>query len=232
MTRWLRLTAVVAVLAAGACKGSEGAAPPRTTTTTSPGSAVSFASTAVPATVGAPGSPAPSAAPAAGATTTAAPTGPTLPVDSRLTVEQQLLAIQKKQTPDLTVDNASCPNGQPVGDLGATVGCTVRADGVEIPYTVTVVAIGPASEGGIRSYQFRPARPVVIVTQLVATIREQSAAQLKVAPEALAVDCGPAKIQVLDIGGKIRCTLNDGTTTRTLEAVVTDENGSTKINQV
>ena len=145
-------------------------------------------------------------------------------------IQRKLVEEQRKRTPNLAVGAAACTDGAPT-DTGASVACTVEVEGLAVPFTVTLLGSDAESLGGAESYEFHLARPMVDVTALVSGIRSQAATQLKVAPERLAVDCGPAKVQLVDVGGTVACTVNDGRTTRRLTAVVNDVNGSTTITE-
>ncbi|MGI8685211.1 MAG: hypothetical protein ACR2MO_09015 [Acidimicrobiales bacterium] len=159
-------------------------------------------------------------------------TGPTVPAGAVATIETRLADEQRKRFPNLTVGAAACPDGAPEGNPGAAVTCTVALEGVAVPFTVTLLGAAAETAGGGDSYEFRSAKPILEVDSIVSDIRSQAATQLKVAPERLAVDCGTAKVHVLEVGGRIECTVNDGRTTRRLAAVVTDDLGSITINEV
>lgn len=146
-------------------------------------------------------------------------------------IVEQLAQEQAKRTPELNVGAASCPDGPPERTPGAVVLCTVEVEGVMVPYTVTFLGSRAESEGGGDNVEFRSAKPMVDVARIVGDIRDQAAVQLQVAPDRLTVDCGPAKVQVVDIGGRITCAVNDGRSTRRL-AAVTDDTGNVAINEI
>ena len=147
-------------------------------------------------------------------------------------IERKLVEEQRKRTANLAVGEATCPGGAPTGDPGAAVVCTVQVEGVEVPFTVTLLGAGAEIEGAQRSYEFRPAKPMVDVAGLASRIRTEAATQLGVPADGLAVECGAAKVLVLEVGGTIPCTVRQGSTTRRLQATVSDVNGSTTIKEV
>ena len=166
------------------------------------------------------------------ASTTPSSSTPTVPVDDTAGIEARLIEQVRQKTSGLAVGAADCPEGAPRGEQGATATCTVQVEGVEVPFTITLLADNPQSQGGAHNYQVELARPLVNVNDLVGQIRTEAAAQLKVAPEGLRVDCGAAKVMVLDVGGTIPCTIASGSTTRRLVATVTDATGSVRIAEV
>lgn len=146
-------------------------------------------------------------------------------------IEARLIDQMKRQSPDFTVGSAQCPEGPPEGAVGATAICTVQVEGVDVPFTVTLLADNPEIQGGAHNYSVDLARPMVDIDDLVTSIRTSAAAQLEVAPTRLTIDCGAAKVRVLDIGGTIPCTVVNGATTRRLVATVTDSNGSVSVSE-
>ena len=163
--------------------------------------------------------------------TTAAAPSTTVAVDDGAALEARMVEQMRQQAKDLTIESADCPEGPPEGDVGATTSCTVRAEGVDVPFTVTLLADNAQTQGGAHNYQIELARPLVNISALVDSIRAQAATQLKVAPGRLQVECGASKIQVLDVGATIPCTVASGGTTRRLVATVTDDQGSVQVSE-
>ena len=165
--------------------------------------------------------------------TTATTPPPTVPAaaDSEA-IKRKLVEEQRKRTANLAVGEATCPEGAPIGDPGAAVVCTVQVEGVEVPFTVTLLGAGAEIEGAQRSYEFRPARPMIDVAGLAGRIRTEAATQLGVPPDRLSVECGTAKVLVLEVGGTIPCTVRQGDSIRRIQVTVSDVNGSTTIKEV
>jgi hypothetical protein len=147
-------------------------------------------------------------------------------------IRTQLVEDQRRRYPSLTIGAAVCADGAPESTPGAAVTCTVDVEGVAVPFTVTFLGSDAETEGGGDSYEFRSAKPILEVEAIVADIRRQASEQLDVSPERLTVDCGAQKVHVVDVGGQIACSVNDGRTTRRLAVVVTDARGSIDIKEV
>lgn len=152
--------------------------------------------------------------------------------EGRETIERQMVDEQRRRTPDLRVGAASCPDGAPEGEPGATATCTLDVEGLAVPFTVTLIGTTAQSAGAVMSYELRPTRPIVDVTAIVRDIRTQASTQLAVAADRIAVDCGPARVQLIDVGASITCTLDDGRATRRLAAVLADDAGSITIREI
>jgi hypothetical protein len=140
--------------------------------------------------------------------------GPRL-VDSK-EVESVLLATQRRSSPDLPVGPASCPAGVPATDA-AILECTVSVDGVPAPYAVTVRSTD--QPGGLR-YDVRPARAILQVSKVVDAIQRSSSSPTS------SVECGPARVRVLDVVGTFDCSLSDGQNTRTVRVRVETVEGN------
>jgi hypothetical protein len=162
---------------------------------------------------------------AAATTTTSGITTTTRPAITD-DLEQELVAEQTKRTPTLRVGGAACPNGAPTAE-GSSVECVVEVEGVGVPYTVTLTALTTETSGGSSgSYEFKAAKPVVVTDEVVANISRELEKQ---GLRGLTVDCGAAKLQVLDVGATFECRVSDG---RRLRVEVKDAQGGLSINQI
>ena len=140
-------------------------------------------------------------------------------------LEQGLVDEQTKRTPDLRVGGAACPNGAPTTE-GSSVECVVEVEGVGVPYLVTLVALTTEAGGSSGRYEFKAAKPIVVTSEVVAKISQELEKQ---GLRGRTVDCGPARLQVLDVGATFECTVSDG---RRLRVEVKDAQGALAINQI
>jgi hypothetical protein len=131
-------------------------------------------------------------------------------------VESRLLAEQKAESPDLVVEDATCPDDVTI-EKGATFECTVSIEGIEAPYTVTVTEND--SEAETASFHFEPAKAIIDVSIIVDFI------QGKVSGSGT-VDCGDEKVVIADVGDTIDCTVSDGNDSFDAGMVVKDLDGT------
>lgn len=133
-------------------------------------------------------------------------------------VEDFLLALQKRRTPDLTVAGPSCPDKVQVVKR-ARIRCTVSIEGVVAPYEVTLTRNG--DEG---RFTLRPAKPIIDTSKIVDLIR----GRLDAGSRDARIDCGE-RIQVVSVGAKIPCTISVGGKTQRVRAVVTSRSGNVRV---
>jgi hypothetical protein len=140
-------------------------------------------------------------------------------VDTR-EVEQLLVAAQKRASPDLNVGAASCPEQVPVTD-GASFQCTVLVEGVVAPYTVTLVNVNAQNRTG--RFDLRPAKAIVLVPKVAEYVKS-------VATDPTArVDCGTARVLILDTGATLDCQLTDSRGPHPVRVRVEDEHGRVSV---
>jgi len=137
-------------------------------------------------------------------------------------VEQQLVDAQKEASPDLDVGEAACPSDVKA-EIGSTFECVVTVAGVEAPYAVTLTGIDTDTERG--QFDLKPAKAIIATDKVVAFLR----AQLNESSRGARVDCGPAKVKVLDVGATFDCTLGDARSTQTVTLRAEDVEGTVVI---
>lgn len=114
--------------------------------------------------------------------------------------EQQLVALQKRATPDLNVTEARCPARAELRK-GAKFGCSVLVEGLPAPYTVTVTDVDRGAKTA--EYDFELTKAVV------PTARILDAARQAWADKSAQFDCGPGKVRLQAPGSTIECSVND-----------------------
>jgi hypothetical protein len=134
-------------------------------------------------------------------------------------VERLLVATQRRRSPGLTVGGARCPERVPLRD-GVRFRCTVAIERVRAPYDVTLSGVGAAGTGG--RFSLRPAKPIIDVRRVVALIRSR----LRPAARRATVDCGRARVRVVEVGAAIGCWVRLGAAGQRVSAVVTDLRGT------
>jgi hypothetical protein len=134
-------------------------------------------------------------------------------------VERLLVSTQKRKSPRLRVGTASCPDQVRLAN-GTEFTCTVRIEGVQAPYSVTLRDVDGAGTGG--RFALQPAKPIIDVTRIVGLIRS------KLQPTARGADvrCGTHKVRVVEIGGTIGCSITLGDAVQKVTAVVKDRKGT------
>ena len=137
-------------------------------------------------------------------------------------VERLLVSTQKRKSPKLRVGTARCPDQVRLAN-GTVFTCTVRIEGTEAPYSVTLRDVDATGTGG--RFALRPAKPIIDVTRIVSLIRSR----LQPAARAADVRCGAPgapKVRVVEIGGSIGCTITLGDATQKVTAEVKDLKGT------
>ena len=134
-------------------------------------------------------------------------------------VERLLVSTQQRKSPGLDVGGARCPERVPLRD-GSSFRCTVAIEGVPAPYDVTLRGVDAAGDGG--RFSLRPAKPIIDVRRVVALIRSR----LRPAARRAAVDCGRARVRVVDVGAAVGCSVRLGAASQRVRAVVTDLRGT------
>ncbi len=137
-------------------------------------------------------------------------------------VEQQLIDAQRGASPDLDVGEAVCPP-----EVDATIGtsfeCVVTVDGVEAPYAVRLTGIDENDERG--RFDLRPAKAIIGTEK----VEEFLAGQLDETAANAVVDCGPARVRVLDAGATFDCTVTDAGGAGTVTLRADDDKGTVVI---
>jgi hypothetical protein len=137
-------------------------------------------------------------------------------------VERLLVSTQKRKSPRLRVGAASCPDQVRLAN-GTTFTCTVQIEGVSAPYSVTLRDVDAAGTGG--RFALEPAKPIIDVTRIVSLIR----GKLQPTARAAIVRCGAPgapKVRVVEIGGRIACTITLGDAVQKVTAEVKDLKGT------
>ena len=132
-------------------------------------------------------------------------------------VESVLVATQRRSSPDLSVGPASCPRGVAAIE-GATLECSVTVEGTPAPYRVTV-RNGAGGGGGLR-YDVRPAKAILLMSKVTEAIRQASSSP----PEA--VDCGPARVRIVEVGATFDCAVSQRERVSTVRVLVESLEGA------
>src|SRR5215213_5517267 len=120
-------------------------------------------------------------------------------------VERLLVSTQKRKSPNLEVGAATCPD-------------QVRlANGTR--FTCTVLIEGTKATG---RFALAPAKPIIDVSRIVALIRSK----LQPTARAATVRCGKDKVQVVEVGASIACTITLGDAVQKVTAEVRDLKGT------
>lgn len=137
-------------------------------------------------------------------------------------VETLLVQRQRERNPALRASGASCPE-EVEARQGETFRCTVEVEGQAAQFVVTIAEI----LGGRARYEFRPVQAIVDVQGVAAFVRSRLEEPWRTAQ----VDCGQSKVRLVEVGGVIECTAFDGTSTRYIQAVVEDRDGTVSLRE-
>jgi hypothetical protein len=134
-------------------------------------------------------------------------------------VERLLVSTQKRRSPGLRVGAASCPDQVRLAN-GTRFTCTVRIEGTQAPYAVTLRDVDAAGATG--RFALEPAKPIIDVARVVQLIR----GELQPTARAATVSCGAARVRVVEVGAAIACTITLGDAVQKVRAVVKDLKGT------
>jgi hypothetical protein len=134
-------------------------------------------------------------------------------------VERLLVSTQKRRSPKLKIGAASCPDRVRLAN-GTRFTCTVQIEGATAPYAVTLRDVDAAKASG--RFALAPAKPIIDVSRVVGLIRRE----LQPTARGATVSCGTAKVRVVEVGGRIACTITLGDAVQKVSAVVKDLQGT------
>ena len=137
-------------------------------------------------------------------------------VDSDRTASAVATYLREK-VPDLKAGTVACPKDVKVAE-GKTFTCTADVAGTQLPVTVTLSHVS----GGEYTYELKPAKALIDTRKVVTEIRSRLPAEAAGA----SIDCGTAPIRIVDVGGKIPCTVSVAGKRQTVQTVVDDLGGT------
>ncbi len=135
---------------------------------------------------------------------------------NRQQIERFVLDTQRAGNPDLKAGNPSCPDSIPLV-VGASFECTVEVEGVKASYLVSLPSLGVI--------QANPVRAIISTAAAVAYVRSNLPQDLR----GVVVDCGPAPVQIVEVGGAFPCAISDGSSTQTVQVVAHDNKGTVSV---
>ena len=141
---------------------------------------------------------------------------------NRAQVELQLTLKAKEQSPRLTIGKATCPSDV-TARAGVTFQCSVQIEGQAVRYNVTISDV----LGSQAQYEFRPILAIIDLSTVADFIRSKLDEHWRGAT----IDCGKAKFRLAGVGDTIDCTIYDGVTTRYIQALVEDPDGSISVRE-
>jgi hypothetical protein len=139
-------------------------------------------------------------------------------------VEDTIGRDLKEGNPVMRVGGVACPEGIETAE-GATFQCTAEVGGVQAPITVTVTQVDTST--GEFKYDWKLTKAILVIDQIVTSLKSQLRDQ---APNAT-VDCGAARVQVVEVGGAIDCTISEGSERQVVRGVVEDVDGTVRFEQ-
>lgn len=147
---------------------------------------------------------------------------PTSPRVNNEHVETLLVQRQRERNPRLRVADAICP-ADVEARQGETFQCTVDIEGQRAWFSVTISEI----LGRQARYDFQPDQAVIDVAAVADFVRSRLEQDWRTA----AVDCGQGKVRLMDVGAVLACTASNGATTRHIEALVEDRDGTVSVRE-
>lgn len=131
----------------------------------------------------------------------------------------QVQASQEKATPGLDVTGARCADVDGNPEKGDTIDCSVKIDGVEAPYVVTVTS---GDDDGAK-FDLAPAKAVVSTEAAEQMIGDEYTKQDL---QGVTVDCGEAAVIVQDPKTTFPCTASQGENSQDWEVTIVDIDGN------
>ncbi|WP_410785247.1 DUF4333 domain-containing protein [Kribbella sp. C-35] len=123
----------------------------------------------------------------------------------------------REHVPDVQVGTITCPTDVKVAE-GKTFTCTADVAGTQLPMNVTLSHVS----GGEYTYEFKPAKALIDTRKVVTEIRSRLPAQAAGA----SIDCGTALIRIVEVSGKIPCTVSLAGKRQVVQTVVDDLGGT------
>ncbi len=127
-----------------------------------------------------------------------------------------MLETQRTGNPGLRAANPSCPDTIPL-IVGASFECTVEVEGVKAPYLVSLPSLGVI--------QASPVRAIIGTAAAATYVRSNLPQDLR----GVVVDCGPAAVRIVEVGGTFPCAISDGSSTQTVQVVAHDNKGTVSV---
>jgi hypothetical protein len=132
-------------------------------------------------------------------------------------VEGLLVERQRERDPALRASSATCPSGVEARQ-GESFRCSVMVEGQSAQFTVTISEV----LGTTAHYDIQPIYAIVDVQQVSDFLRSR----LELDWRSAQIDCGQARVRIVDVGTAIACNVSNGATTRHVDAVVEDLDGT------
>ncbi|TCC16476.1 DUF4333 domain-containing protein [Kribbella speibonae] len=126
-------------------------------------------------------------------------------------------AYLREHVPDVQPGRIECPKDVKIAE-GKTFQCTAEVAGTKLPVTVTLSQV----TGDDYTYKLTPAKALIDTGKVVTEIRSRLPAQAAGA----SIDCGTALIRIVEVGGKVPCTVSLAGKRQVVQTVVDDVGGT------
>lgn len=133
-------------------------------------------------------------------------------------IADQVQQAQEKETPDLEITDATCPDVEEP-TKGSSVSCTLELAGVEAPYDVTFTKVG--DDGA--EFDIESTKAIILVSKVIGPLEQDAIDQ---GLEDVTADCGDAAVLVQDPDTTFTCTLTMGDRTQDVTLRITDLEGN------
>ena len=126
-------------------------------------------------------------------------------------------AYLREHAPDVQPGPIVCPEDVKVAE-GKTFQCTAEVAGGKLPMTVTLSQV----TGDDYTYKLSPAKALIDTGKVVTEIRSR----LPVQAAGASIGCGTALIRIVEVGGKVPCTITLAGKRQVVQTVVDDLSGT------
>jgi hypothetical protein len=123
---------------------------------------------------------------------------------------------------DVRVGSTTCPGGVKL-TVGGSFQCTADMEGAQLPIMVTLTHVN--TDTGDWDAGFKPAKALINTDKVVEDLRSNLLVKVAFDLASATVDCGTPRVRVVEVGGRIECTVAEGDTRHVVHMVIEDVAG-------
>ena len=124
--------------------------------------------------------------------------------------------------PDVRVGSTTCPGGVKL-TVGESFQCTADMEGAQLPIMVTLTHVN--TDTGDWEASSKPAKALINTDKVVNELRSNLPVKVNFEPASATVDCGTPRVRVVEVGGRIECTVAKGDARHVVRMVIEDVAG-------
>jgi hypothetical protein len=135
-------------------------------------------------------------------------------------VSASLTKMLKDRFPEVRVGSIACPSGVKL-TVGRTFECTADMEGAQLPITVTLTRVDKEDY----TADFKLTKALIDTDRVVEELRSNLPVKINFEPSSATVDCGTPRVRVVEVGGRIECTVAKGDAHHVVRVVIEDVAG-------